>query len=297
MGKLTEKDKQEIRDSYYIMTSTELAKKYDVSRGVITKIWYDAGLKGKAVKYSNPRSTDLTGQKINALTVLEASDLRSASGGIKWKCQCDCGNITYVEASRLRSKKAKSCGCLSKKALEIGRGLFFQDLSNQTFGKLTVIERAEDKIFENNRKAVQWKCSCDCGNEVTVLASNLKNGNTQSCGLCNKNSHGNLKIEKLLKENNISYIREYRFQDCKSILPLPFDFFVNNTYLIEYDGKQHFENSNSFFESYEEIHKRDLIKSQWCKENHIPLIRIPFTHYNNLTIQDLLLETTSFIEK
>ena len=83
MGKLTEQNKEEIRQLYYTSTSTELAEKYCVSRGMITKIWHDAGLKGKAKKYSNPRSIDFTGQKINSLKVLEKTELRTANGGIK----------------------------------------------------------------------------------------------------------------------------------------------------------------------------------------------------------------------
>ena len=39
-----------------------------------------------------------------------------------------------------------------------------------------------------------------------------------------------------------------------------------------------------------------MMKSQWCKENNIPLIRIPYTQYNNLTIDDLKLDTSNFIE-
>ena len=41
--------------------------------------------------------------------------------------------------------------------------------------------------------------------------------------------------------------------------------------------------------------ERDKIKTQWCKEHNIPLIRIPYTHYKDLKIEDLLLETSKFI--
>ena len=34
--------------------------------------------------------------------------------------------------------------------------------------------------------------------------------------------------------------------------------------------------------------------SIWCKDNNIPLIRIPYTHYKELKIEDLLLETSKF---
>jgi len=58
------------------------------------------------------------------------------------------------------------------------------DLTEQKFGKLTVIKRGENT--KNGR--VQWLCQCDCGNPELVLvrADCLKNGNTQSCGCFHK---------------------------------------------------------------------------------------------------------------
>lgn len=48
-------------------------------------------------------------------------------------------------------------------------------------------------------------------------------------------------------------------------------------------------------EQVELIQKRDEYKNNWCKEHHIPLIRIPYTHKNNLCLEDLLLETSKFV--
>lgn len=45
--KLSEKDKKEILDAYYTTSSSELAKKYNVTRGMITKLWYDNNLRNK----------------------------------------------------------------------------------------------------------------------------------------------------------------------------------------------------------------------------------------------------------
>ena len=47
--------------------------------------------------------------------------------------------------------------------------------------------------------------------------------------------------------------------------------------------------------SLEKNQKYDAIKTNWCLDNNIPLIRIPYTHLNKLCIEDLLLETSSFI--
>ena len=57
-----------------------------------------------------------------------------------------------------------------------------KDLTGQRFGKLTVIERAEDHIECNGKHRVQWKCLCDCGNTVSVRSSSLTSGNNVSFG-------------------------------------------------------------------------------------------------------------------
>ena len=52
-------------------------------------------------------------------------------------------------------------------------------------------------------------------------------------------------IGKWLDEHKIKYQKGYRFNECRNIRPLPFDFavFSKNKLitLIEFDGKQHFE--------------------------------------------------------
>lgn len=55
---------------------------------------------------------NLVGRKFNKLTVLERAG--SANGRSIWKCQCECGIITYVTKSNLG--KTKSCGCICAEA-------------------------------------------------------------------------------------------------------------------------------------------------------------------------------------
>lgn len=54
------------------------------------------------------------------------------------------------------------------------------DLTGQRFGKLTVIR----KVNPENKKSTNahWLCKCDCGNEVTVISTTLRNGESTSCG-------------------------------------------------------------------------------------------------------------------
>lgn len=145
--------------------------------------------------------------------------------------------------------------------------------------------------------SVVWQCQCDCGNITEVSAAHLTNHSIFSCG-CLKQSYGEYKIEQILKQNNIPYKREYRFDSCKDQKPLPFDFYVDNQYLIEYDGDIHFFHKNNGWNNENNlqlIQKHDKIKNEWSINNKIPLIRIPYTKLESLRIEDLLLNTTTFL--
>jgi hypothetical protein len=120
---------------------------------------------------------DLTGNKFGRLTVIER-DENKKSGRICWKCKCDCGNETVVVGKNLQKGTTKSCGCLK---IEKSKGRLI-DLTGTKFGRLTVIERAEN----DKRGQPFWKCKCDCGNETTVNGSLLRRGDSQSCGCYHK---------------------------------------------------------------------------------------------------------------
>lgn len=55
-------------------------------------------------------------------------------------------------------------------------GKFIDEVGN-TYGRLTVIGRAPNKNYRAN-----WICRCQCGNEITVVGKDLRNGHTTSCG-------------------------------------------------------------------------------------------------------------------
>ena len=144
-----------------------------------------------------------------------------------------------------------------------------------------------------------WICVCDCGNIKSVPSSWLLDGRAISCG-CKHESLGVLKIKELLQNANISFVQEKSFETCINSVTkrkFRFDFYIDNLYLLEYDGEQHFKES-SLFGGKEEFEKRkeyDNYKNSWCEENGIPLIRIPYNKISTLDIQDLKLETSHFI--
>lgn len=116
-----------------------------------------------------------SGYKFNMLTVLNNYETRK--GRTYWHCKCDCGNETWVSAGNLISGEVKSCGCLSHRC---NRPL--EDLTNQVFGDLRVIQESELSP-ENGRR--YWDCECVCGNKTIVKTSDLTTGKVKSCG-CRK---------------------------------------------------------------------------------------------------------------
>ena len=239
---------------------------------------------------------DLTGLKFNRLTVLYRSPSRN--GKTYWHCKCDCGKELDVWAPDLKSGHTKSCGCY-KNEVSI-KNIIKKDYAiderlqhiGEHFGKLTIIDITNEK---NSSGKYLYKCKCDCGSSIIKLVdyTSLSSGHTSSCGCLI--SKGEYLIERILQQNNIPYEKQKIFSD----LPRKrFDFFVNNQYVIEYDGKQHFISYDSGWNSFENMkltQERDKEKNLFCKRNNIPIIRIPYTHYDNICLEDLLLNTTTFL--
>lgn len=245
-----------------------------------------------AKELGHKNSADLVGQTFGKLLVLEKAYSKNYKSF--WKCQCSCEdqNIVYVPTDKLKSGHTASCGCLVS-----------SNLIGKKFGKLTVIAKSDK---QTSNKTNIWECKCSCLNEsiVFVNTSALIKGYITHCGCESKNmSAGESKIKIILDENNIPYQKEKIFYDFKyeDTNQFPrFDFFVNNSYIIEFDGEQHFQyRKNGFFtkENFINIQKKDQIKNEWCFKNNIPIIRIPYYKLKDLELKDLLLDTSEYVLK
>lgn len=238
------------------------------------------------------RARDFTNQTIGQLTPLYIDETkpRGAGKNIYWICQCSCGNLISVNSCNLNSGikvgRNMSCGkCYAQR----------KNLIGLTFGKLKVLSVDEEyeKIKKSGDWHNKWLCRCECGNTVSVFGSNLTRLHTTSCG-CSARSIGEENIERVLRENNIKYAREYTFSDLKNKGKLRFDFAIftdDNTlsHLIEFDGRQHFNEYQPWnsSETLEERQARDELKNMYCRDNGINLIRISYDKRDNITLKDL----------
>ena len=233
---------------------------------------------------NNNCECNLIGKKFNRLTVIKFLNKVNSSNSKMYECLCDCGNTTQVSSNALKTGSTKSCGCLKNDTINSLK----RDIANQKFGKLTALEPTEKR---SNGGHVIWKCECDCGNITYKNVSYLTSGNTQSCGcLISKNEEN---ILKLLLNSNIHFEQQKTFENLHN---KKFDFYINNEYVLEYDGKQHFTFSNNGWnnkENFEKTRESDLIKNKFCFENNISIIRIPYDV--EYTVDDLKLETTRFL--
>lgn len=116
------------------------------------------------------------------------------------------------------------------------------------------------------------------------------------CPRCNASS-GELMIMNRLLQNRIDFVYQKRFTDCKYKQPLPFDFYLPSyNVCIEYDGLQHFKQI-AYFSSdggLKRRKKRDFIKTKYCQDKHIGLLRIPYTINNEREIEKIILD---FLDK
>lgn len=80
-----------------------------------------------------------------------------------------------------------------------------QKLLNVKFGRLTILEITNEYTSSKKRLV---KCQCDCGNFITSILENIKNGHTKSCGCLRK---------ELMRENiktaNAAQIKSGRIKE------------------------------------------------------------------------------------
>lgn len=105
---------------------------------------------------------NIEGKVFGHLTVLEYDKEKK-----KWKCQCDCGSITYVATRNLKTGNTKSCGCqknaVGKKRPRKGNDM----LLTNPIGQIRVLS-----IDEKNNIA---KCFClECGKKSELPLDKVK---------------------------------------------------------------------------------------------------------------------------
>lgn len=140
-----------------------------------------------------------------------------------------------------------------------------------------------DKVkYINSQTKVIIICP-KCGNYEQKPNNHILGKGCPNCKL----SKGELKIAEYLDKININYQTQKGYMDLlgKDRKRLKYDFFIPKyNCLIEYDGKQHYEIVDYFGgeKSFKRRQVLDKLKTKYCIENNIQLIRIPYWDRKNI---------------
>lgn len=107
-----------------------------------------------------------------------------------------------------------------------------------------------------------------------------------------RSSRGEIKIAEILEANEVNFKEEYEFPDLRtpSGKPLRFDFAIfddddNLDFLIEFQGKQHYQAVSKFGgnRAFYQQKFNDNLKRRYCALKGITLIEVPYTEENLVT--------------
>lgn len=114
------------------------------------------------------------------------------------------------------------------------------------------------------------------------------------------------KAAMLLDQGDIIYVTEFSFPDLKSDkgVPLRFDFAIFDSpemlqiehpaFVLEMQGQQHYEQKFQTKETFARQKANDKRKRAYCSAKGITLVAIPWTEYNNMTLDSILEEGKFF---
>lgn len=134
------------------------------------------------------------------------------------------------------------------------------------------------------RVNINVRCNT-CGENWSVKPYNLFAG--CGCPHCKESSYEK-RVRELLVEKDVGFSTQYYFSDCLSSggRPSRFDFYISDIGLIEVDGEGHFYQIMQW--NLEKAVRDDTIKTRYCEDHQIPLLRIRYDQITDGSFIDLI---------
>lgn len=197
-------------------------------------------------------------------------------------CICNyCNHQWYVTPNKL--KQGRGCPMCANQTRSVKP---LSEAKNDLAQKYPTIKIVGNYI--NTHTPADFKCLA-CDTIWTTTFQSIYYGNS-GCPLCNS-TYGEYVVAVYLNNNNIKYLRQFTFSDCRFQNPLRFDFYLpdHNT-VIEYQGEQHYYpvkfnaewNDQELQRQFQYTQTRDDIKRNYCKEQGINMVEIPYWDKNNI---------------
>lgn len=199
----------------------------------------------------------------------------------KTKIHIKCSKCSYCFWQRADSH-LEGCGC--KKCQ-------YKNLPQNTARDVNIFENQCRKLHQEryeyygDYKGVKYKIKiwCKKHNEYFLQSADAHLLKAQGCPKC-RLSRGEIRVENYLKNKEIKYEYEKRFNECKDHFELSFDFYLlEYNACIEFDGELHYYPIRRFGgqKKLKMQRRHDHIKTKFCKDNKINLLRIPFFKIDN----------------
>lgn len=223
---------------------------------------------------------NLLGQEKGIYKILSKAPRKPGDRSVYWNCLCKkCGLIFEITSGDFNRRTRTACPHTVDQSYSFKNGRpIKEDLTGNTYGKLKVLGYLGNQY---------WACQCSCGNQTKKHRDQLIERRGLACSTClHSISSGEILITSILEELNINFIPQKSFDTCRfpnTNALARFDFYLPDLNIaIEFNGEQHYQSDGWFSGGLEKIQYRDNYKIQWCKENNIKLIIIPYTEQKKL---------------
>ena len=218
-----------------------------------------------------------------------SGEYKNRKSKIRVRCSCGHEKVTTVNVVTSGMFSGLCDACMRKESMPSNR-LVRDTIADRC--KALGLELLSDS-YVSAKEPIRLRCSC--GREFTTTWNYVKTKGTTRCPVCSGyQSRGVSRIEDWLVCHGLSFEKEKTFPDCgpqNQKQRYRFDFYLpNQNTCIEYDGEQHFRIADFGGCKDEEFltrrlldtARRDEVKTQYCEDKGIQLIRIKYTEIGKI---------------
>lgn len=211
----------------------------------------------------------------------------------KLEIECSCGTVYYRSFAKYKDSNQRCCQNCSKDNIKEALKTPYPEVFN--FVKSKECNLISKEYINNSEKIV---IECPCGNIFSTTFNKFKIRNQCRCRECSgKESISERRTREWLSDNSIRFEQEIRFNDCSYKHTLPFDFGIFDDAgilccLIENDGEAHYKairyggiSIEQAISNLKQTRIKDEIKTKYCIDNNIKLVRIPYWKFKNIEME------------
>lgn len=272
----------------FIKKAVELwGYKYDYSRVDYINSQTPVSIGYKGIWFKQTPSKHLQGKKIECQESKMSNDNFILKSKQVWGDQrFDYSKCEYLGTNRkIKLYDNEKCKWIEQVAKSHLNGFEVTKIDKNEFLDICNINHEFKYTYKlENYKSLISQIDINCklhGDFKMKAASHIYGG---CCPKCD-DSIFNRETQKILKKYNINFDRQKKFTDCRNKFELPFDFYIPSMRTcIEFDGKQHFQPMDFFggLKAFENLKLNDKIKSDYCEDNYIELIRIRWDQIDDI---------------